>query len=130
MAKLSIHMAAREYYCGHDEIELPYGLGQDDISDIEPDGYGEFMIFIADESYEKLVNIITERKLEFEASQWSRHFLTAIDGDWEIQKVGQTVEFALRYRGNVEMEFCDVDENLIDDWSVTCLLYTSPSPRD
>lgn len=119
MAKLSIYMAAREYYCGHDEIELPYGLGEDDISSLEPDGYGEFMIYIADESYEKLDKIITERNLEFEASQWSRHFLTAIDGDWEIQKIGQTVEFALRYRGNVEMEFCDVDENLIDDWSVT-----------
>ena len=89
------------------------GPGEDDISSLEPDGYGEFMIYIADESYEKLDKIITERNLEFEASQWSRHFLTAIDGDWEIQKIGQTVEFALRYRGNVEMEFCDVDENLI-----------------
>ena len=31
MASISIYMAAREYYCGHDVIELPYGLGEDDI---------------------------------------------------------------------------------------------------
>ena len=118
MAKLNIYMAAREYYCGHDEIELPYGLDQDDIMEIQPDGYGEFMIYIADESYEKLDKIITERNLTFETPKWSGYYQYAIDGDWEIQKIGRTPEYALRYRGTLEMEFCDVDENLIDDWSV------------
>ena len=119
MAKLSIYMAAREYYCGHEEIELPYGLDLDDIMEIQPDGYGEFMIYIADESYEKLDKIITERNLTFETPQWSGYYQYAIDGDWEIQKIGRTPEFALRYRGTLEMEFCDVDENLIDDWNVS-----------
>ena len=120
MAKLNIYMAAREYYCGHDEIELPYGLTEDDFSEIHPDGYGEFMIYIADESYEKLDKIITERNLTFETPQWSGSYQYAIDGDWEVQKIGtRSVEFALRYRGTLELEFCDVDENLIDDWSVT-----------
>ena len=119
MANIKIYMAAREYYCGYDEIELPYGLGEDDIMEVQPDGYGEFMIYIADESYEKLDKIIAERNLTFETPQWSGYYQYAIDGDWEIQKIGRTPEFALRYRGTLEMEFADVDENMIDDWSIT-----------
>ena len=120
MAKLNIYMAAREYYCGHEEIELPYGLGEDDIQGIEPDGYGEFMIYIADESYEKFDKIITDKNLEFTTPAWSGSYQYAIDGDWEIMKMGQIgVEYALRYRGEIMMEFAEVDENLIDDWSIT-----------
>lgn len=117
MANIKIYMAAREYYCGYDEIELPYGLGEDDIKDVYPDGYGEFMMYIAPESYKKLEELT--QHLEFEEPSWSESYWYAVDGDWEVQLLGRGTEYALRYRGTLEMEFADVDENMIDDWSIT-----------
>lgn len=44
--KITVQLSAKEFYTGEAEVILPEGITEEMISGVEPDGYGEFCIFL------------------------------------------------------------------------------------
>ena len=45
-SKILVCMGAREYYAGDTTVELPWTIDEEDIRDVEPQGYGQFVIWL------------------------------------------------------------------------------------
>ena len=75
-SKITIHCAAREYYTGQDTYILPFDLGLDHIDSVQPDGYGEALIFLNDEG-EKVINA---QGLDFDGESYYKHLTWRLVG--------------------------------------------------
>ena len=117
MAKIHIKMSSLEYYDGEDTYELPEGISEDMIEGVEPDGYGEALILL-----ETNANPIIEAvELDFDKMSWRGSIESAVYGDWLVYKLGTLsgiIQYGLKWRGEMHMEFGEVHENLIDHWEV------------
>lgn len=109
---ICVRMSSREYYSGNLEMTLPLGITQDDISSVEPEGYGEFGIYLNDSGVAKVDHIEAKK-----VHDWSHIAWANIDDDWKLGVYGGTTFIMPQYEAH--MEFCEVDENMIDDWEVT-----------
>ena len=112
MSKITIMCSAREYYSGQDTYELPFDINETHIDNVQPDGYGEALIFLNAEGDK----IIKAQNLDFEEDSYWKHVAMATHHDWLILEFGN--QYGLKWRGEMFMEFCEVDENMIDHWEV------------
>ena len=118
MAKIEVHLAAQEYYTGQTEVDLPEGITEDHIENVEPDGYGEFCIHLNDEGLEKIMLQVADQGLEWkEWGEWSKLEYMELDFDWSLYRYGPNVPW-LKFRGEIPMEFAEVEENLVEHWEV------------
>ena len=117
-AKMLVCMGAKEYYAGDITVELPFGLIEDDIDDVQPDGYGQFWVFLEKSGKHKIKAYMDNNDLEFQEHKFRNWCETATLDDWNIVKMASTGEIVLEWRGEIYMEFCEVDENLVDHWEV------------
>ena len=108
--KITIHCAAREYYTGQDTYLLPFDLGLEHIDNVQPDGYGEALIFLNQEGDA----VINAQDLDFEEDSYWKGVPMAVNHDWLFLKFGNQI--GIKWRGEMHMEFCEVDENFIDHW--------------
>ena len=117
MAKIHVALEAEEYYAGEADVDLPWGLEAEDIDDVWPDGYGCFHIWLNDEGSAKAKTACIALEVEWKPAPYSGSYEEAIVGEWDVhkQKDGQ---FALRWRGEVHMEFDEVHENRVTHWEV------------
>ena len=107
---ITIHCAAREYYTGQDTYILPFDLGLEHIDSVQPDGYGEALIFLNEEGDA----VINDQDLDFDGESYYKHVDMAVHHDWLILKFQN--QFGLKFRGDMHMEFLEVDENFVDHW--------------
>ena len=93
-----------------DTYVLPFDLSEEHIDSVQPDGYGEALIFLN----AKGDAIIRAQGLDFEQQSYWKHIDMAVHHDWLIMAFDR--QFGLKWRGEMHMEFCEVDENMIEHW--------------
>ena len=118
MAKMLVCMGAKEYYAGDITVELPLGLLEDDIDNVQPDGYGQFWVFLEDSGKHKVKAYIDNNDLQFQEHGFRSWCRTITLEDWNIVSLEPRGEIVLEWRWEIDMEFCEVDENLVDHWEV------------
>ena len=118
MAKMLVCMGAKEYYAGDVTLELPFDLIADDIDNVQPDGYGQFWVFLEDSGKHKVKAYMDNNDLEFQGHSFRDWCETTQVDDWVIISLLPKREIVLTWDGDVDMEFCEVDENLVDHWEV------------
>ena len=109
---ICVRMSSREYYSGELELTLPLGITQEDIYSVESEGYGEFGIYLNESSMHKIAHIKTNRQYDWSNISWGR-----VDDNWKLGRYNETAVLMPTYEAH--MEFCEVDENMIDHWEVT-----------
>lgn len=108
---ITVHMSSREYYSGSMTLTLPLGITEDDICEIEGSGYGEFEIWLNAEGSVKVENA----GLEWTEAATYRTFNNAtINSEWSAREYNGQYVITPTY--DIHMEFCEVDENMVDDW--------------
>jgi len=117
-ARMLVCMGAKEYYSGDVTLDLPFGLIEDDIDDVQPDGYGQFWVFLEKSGKHKLKAAMDALGIEPEVHEYRSWCRTVTHEDWNIVQMRTNGEFVLEWRGEIMMEFCEVDENIVDHWEV------------
>lgn len=112
MASITIYMGALEYFSGSDTYQLPHGINEEMIDNVQPDGYGEALIFLTWDANP----VIDALDLAFTPESYRGNLDSAVLGDWLVYKF--TNQYALKWRGEMHMDWCEVEENLVNDWEV------------
>ena len=118
MDKMRVCMASREYYYGEITLSLPFGLVENDIEDVQPDGYGQFWVFLEKSGKEKIKGFMENNDHEFQEHEFRSWCKMITLDDWNIVKMSSTGEIILEWRGEIDMEFDEVDENMVTHWEV------------
>lgn len=119
-SKILVNMSSREYYSGAHEFELPCGLLEEHIESVGPEGYGEFAIILKPEAYPIIEAVLRSKEEEWQKERWGPSFYAYIDDEWKAWKYPLgTIAIQLNHEMAIPMEFCEVDENIVDHWEVT-----------
>ena len=118
MAKILVCMGAREYYGGDTTVDLPWTIDEEDIRDVEPQGYGQFVIWLNEHGKAKaeVAKDILGKEFEDKATYgwWRKCSMT---DEWNLLMESDGT-FGLQLTYEVNMEFSEVDENMVDHWEV------------
>ena len=116
--KITVHLSAREYYSGVASVDLPEGIEERHIDSVDPDGYGEFAIHLNNEGLNILMLVLADGRQWQQWGEWTKLEYISLDFDWSIYRYGEGSTPWLKHTGETHMEFCEVDENMIDHWEV------------
>lgn len=118
MSKIFVAMGSREYYSGDITIDLPWGISEEDIQAVEPHGYGDFIIWLNDEGKNRVEIIRSIQDVVFTGELIYTWYKEArIDDEWLLLLDTQG-NYGIKLSYELHMEFCEVDENMVDHWEV------------
>jgi len=118
MAKITVQLSAKEFYTGETDVELPIGIDEDMIEGVEPDGYGEFCVFLNEEGQDIIEKIMERDGLTWtEWGNWSKLESVTLDINWLFIRYPGNNPW-LKNRGEAMMEFCEVEGSFVDHWEV------------
>ena len=127
---LRIFLAAKEIYTGEINVELPFGIDEDDVEYVLPEGYGYAEVNLTKSGQDKLKGGMAAVGAEIsERPDWCTYSDTIFHiGDEGARQmvwvraehtVSPDKEIKLSLCYEADMEFCETEENVIDEWEVT-----------